>query len=92
MRKKATVAWSNKVEKKVKRKIKREKKEIVEKKRKNEAVEEDDYNTIQDDFKTLKKLKKKKVSFLQTIFNHISEIINSFFFKITEKEYEETIE
>ena len=93
MRKKATVAWSNKVEKKVKRKIKREKKEIVEKKRKNEAVEEDDYNTIQDDFKILKKLKKKKVSFLQTIFNHISEIINSFFFlKITEKEYEETIE
>jgi hypothetical protein len=79
MRKKATVAWSNKVEKKVKRKIKREKKEIVEKKRKNEAVEEDDYNTIQDDFKILKKLKKKKVSFLQTIFNHISEIINSFF-------------
>ena len=81
MRKKATVAWSNKVEKKVKRKIKREKKEIVEKKRKNEAVEEDDYNTIQDDFKILKKLKKKKVSFLQTIFNHISEIINSFFFR-----------
>ena len=81
MRKKATVAWSNKVEKKVKRKIKREKKEIVEKKRKNEAVEEDDYNTIQDDFKTLKKLKKKKVSFLQTIFNHISEIINSFFLR-----------
>ncbi len=81
MRKKATVAWSNKVEKKVKRKIKREKKEIVEKKRKNEAVEEDDYNTIQDDFKILKKLKKKKVSFLQTIFNHISEIINSFFLR-----------
>lgn len=63
MRKKKTVAWSNKVERKVKRKIKSQKKEIVEKKRKNEAIEQDDYNAIQDDFKVLKKLKKKKVSF-----------------------------
>ena len=63
MRKKENVSWSNKVEKKVKRKIKREKKEIVEKKRKNEDIEEDDYNEIQNDFKLLKKLKKKKVSF-----------------------------
>jgi len=45
----------------VKRKIKREKKEIVEKKRRNEDIEEDDYNEIQNDFRLLKKLKKKKV-------------------------------
>ena len=46
---------------KLKRKIKREKSEIVQKKRKNEEIDEDDYNEIQKDFSLLKKLKKRKV-------------------------------
>lgn len=58
-----SVSWSNKKEKKLKRKIKTEKKQIVEKKRKNEDVDVDDYNEIQKDFSLLKKLKKKKVNF-----------------------------
>ena len=86
-----SIPWSNKVEKKVKRKIKREKKEIVQKKRKNEDVEQDDYNEIQKDFSLLKKLKKKKVIFEFEYFYCKTR----FYFtlkQITEKEYEETIE
>ena len=60
---KNNISWSNKVEKRLKRKIKREKAQIVEKKRKNEDVDLDDYNEVQKDFSLLKKLKKKKVSF-----------------------------
>ena len=60
-KKPASVSWSNKKEKKLKRKIKREKSEIVQKKRKNEEIDEDDYNEIQKDFSLLKKLKKRKV-------------------------------
>ena len=55
------MSWSNKKEKKLKRKIKREKSDIVQKKRKNEEIDEDDYNEIQKDFSLLKKLKKRKV-------------------------------
>jgi hypothetical protein len=66
------VSWSNKKEKKLKRKIKREKSEIVQKKRKNEEIDEDDYNEIQKDFSLLKKLKKRKV--IERIFSFISSI------------------
>lgn len=58
--KKKTVSWSNKKEVKLKRKIKRSKKELVEKKRKNE-MEEEDLNDLQNDFKLLKKFKKRKI-------------------------------
>ncbi len=66
------MSWSNKKEKKLKRKIKREKSEIVQKKRKNEEIDEDDYNEIQKDFSLLKKLKKRKV--IERIFSFISSI------------------
>jgi hypothetical protein len=45
----------------LKRKIKREKKEIVEKKKRKE-IDDEDYDDLQEDFKLLKRLKKKKVN------------------------------
>jgi molecular chaperone GrpE (heat shock protein) len=81
IQKKLSVSWSNKKEKKLKRKIKREKSQIVDKKRKNESIDEDDYNEIQKDFSLLKKLKKRKVKLilkfkLNFIFSNFLKITN----------------
>jgi len=54
--------WSNKTEIKLKRKIRKEKKSIVEKKRKNDPIDENDFEELQKDFKLLKNFKKKKVN------------------------------
>ena len=62
-----TISWSNNVEKKLKRKIKREQKEIVEKK-KRKVIDDDDYDDLQEDFKLLKRLKKKKVKEIRPLF------------------------
>ena len=56
----ASVAWSNQKERKLKRKIRKEKHSLAEKKRKNE-FDQEEYDELQNDFKLLKKLKKKKV-------------------------------
>ena len=56
-------SWSNKSEKKLKKKIKHEKTKILEKKRKLDAVDEKDLNELQKDFQLLKKIKRKKVIF-----------------------------
>ena len=82
IQKKLSVSWSNKKEKKLKRKIKREKSQIVDKKRKNESIDEDDYNEIQKDFSLLKKLKKRKV---KLILKFKSNFIFSNFLKITNR-------
>jgi hypothetical protein len=55
-------AWSNKSEKKLKKKIKEEKSKILEKKRKNDTIDEEDLNELQKDFQLLKKIKRKKVN------------------------------
>jgi hypothetical protein len=54
--------WSNKSEKKLKRKIKVEKSKILEKKRKNDIIDEEDLNELQKDFQLLKKIKRNKVN------------------------------
>lgn len=82
IQKKLSVSWSNKKEKKLKRKIKREKSQIVDKKRKNESIDEDDYNEIQKDFSLLKKLKKRKV---KLILKFKLNFICSNFLKITNR-------
>ena len=56
-----SVSWSNKKEKKLKKKIRKEKHSLAEKKRKNE-FDQEEFDELQSDFKLLKKLKKKKVS------------------------------
>lgn len=90
--KKLSVSWSNKKEKKLKRKIKREKSQIVDKKRKNESIDEDDYNEIQKDFSLLKKLKKRKVKLiLKFKLNFIFSNFLKNYKQITEKEYEENV-
>ena len=86
------MSWSNKKEKKLKRKIKREKSQIVDKKRKNESIDEDDYNEIQKDFSLLKKLKKRKVKLiLKFKLNFIYSNFLKNYKQITEKEYEENV-
>jgi hypothetical protein len=52
--------WSNKSEKKLKKKIKLEQSKIVEKKRKNEDDYENDLKELQNDFNLLKKYKKSE--------------------------------
>ncbi len=59
---KKTISWSNNKEKQLKRKIKRDKKDINEK-RKRDEIEDNDYDELEKDFKLLKKLKKRKVSY-----------------------------
>ncbi len=55
--------WSNKTEIKLKRKIRKEKKVITEKKRKNDPIDQKEFEELQKDFKLLKNFKKKKVRF-----------------------------
>jgi len=57
-----SVAWSDKVEVKLKRKIRKEKKEISQKKAKRKTIDDDELNELQADFKLLKKLKKRKIT------------------------------
>ena len=59
---KTTISWSDKKEVKLKRKIRKEKKQIAEEKKKRKHVDDDDLNELQNDFKLLKKLKRKKVN------------------------------
>ena len=53
--------WSNKTEIKLKRKIRKEKKVIVEKKRKNDPIDAEEFKELEKDFKLLKNFKRKKV-------------------------------
>lgn len=52
--------WSNNTERRLKKDIKKKKKDLSEKKRKLNALSEEDYKELVDDFKLLKKLKKNK--------------------------------
>ncbi len=55
-----SIPWSNKKEVQLKRKIKRDKKDIIEK-RKRDDCDDNDFDELEKDFKLLKKLKQKKV-------------------------------
>lgn len=74
-------SWSNKSEKKLKRKIKVEKSKILEKKRKNDMIDEEDLNELHKDFQLLKKIKRKKVNQIISIklLKLISLNLNRFF-------------
>ena len=83
--------WSNKTEIKLKRKIKKEKRVIIEKKRKNDPIDQKDYDELQKDFKLLKNFKNKKVTpfFSNTHFN--TNLTKFLFIQITEKEFENSL-
>lgn len=72
-RPKYSIPWSDKKEKKLKRKIKREKREIADKKTKRKAIDDNELNELQEDFKLLKKFKKRKISENEFNKNFINE-------------------